>query len=57
MPSDLHGSRGRSAISKWRVKQGKRDVYQHEKKGQCEDWMRKNPHPDNRLVAPNYNHK
>ena len=55
MPSHTTGGRGRSAIRKWRVKAGKRDVFTHEKKGECERWLREHAseYQGLRLVPPN----
>jgi hypothetical protein len=40
MPSDSRGGRGRSAIVDWRVKAGNRDVFSHQKKGKCSEYIR-----------------
>jgi hypothetical protein len=57
MPSDKHGSRGRSAIVNWRVKAGNKDVFSFPQKMACEEFIRKNGGKLNgqklRLVPPN----
>jgi len=57
MPSDKHGSRGRSAIYNWRVKTGNREVFSNSVKMKCEQFIRENNGKYNgckcRLIPPN----
>lgn len=59
MPSDMRGGQGRSAICNWRVKCGKKEVFSHERKMKCREFIRDNesskilfPHKL-RLIPPN----
>lgn len=57
MPSSKQGGRGRSAIPYWRVKCGRREVYESRVgKKDCEEWVRAHqPEYDQKLkvVPPN----
>lgn len=57
MPSNKHGGRGRCVIVNWRVKAGKRDVFDSAKKIDCEEFIRENKGKIGgiklKLVSPN----
>lgn len=56
MPSDKRNGGRRTAIHKWRVKVGKKDIFLDEKKQKCEIFIRENQseyQEELRLIPPN----
>jgi hypothetical protein len=57
MPSDIRGGRGRSAIVNYRVKCGKKDLFDNQQKFVCIIWIKEHQREYNkklRIVPPNY---
>jgi hypothetical protein len=54
MPSDIRGGRSRSAIYKWRVKEGKKEKFSDVSKFACKIFIKNNKDLKLKLVKPNY---